>query len=102
MKINVLIILYTVTYYMYVMNFCKTLQVRPLLPKEKIAGEEMCVRIIPATNQLVMGKDRAFTFDHILSSKTSQVNVSSIGGSSLGVKLCCCFLQINKKKKKDL
>lgn len=50
-------------------------QVRPLLPKEKIAGEEMCVRIIPATNQLVLGKDRAFTFDHVLSSKTTQVNI---------------------------
>ncbi|VDI28294.1 kinesin family member 4/21/27 [Mytilus galloprovincialis] len=53
-------------------NVRVAVRVRPLLPKEKIAGEEMCVRIIPATNQLVLGKDRAFTFDHVLSSKTTQ------------------------------
>ena len=56
-------------------NVRVAVRVRPLLPKEKVAGEEMCVRIIPATNQLVLGKDRAFTFDHILSSKTSQDEV---------------------------
>ncbi|XP_052067157.1 kinesin-like protein KIF27 isoform X4 [Mytilus californianus] len=56
-------------------NVRVAVRVRPLLPKEKIAGEEMCVRIIPATNQLVLGKDRAFTFDHVLSSKTTQDEV---------------------------
>ncbi|CAG2234318.1 KIF27 [Mytilus edulis] len=56
-------------------NVRVAVRVRPLLPKEKIAGEEKCVRIIPATNQLVLGKDRAFTFDHVLSSKTTQVNI---------------------------
>ena len=47
-------------------------QVRPLLPKEKVGGEDMCVRILPATNQLILGKDRAFTFDDVLAPKTSQ------------------------------
>ena len=32
----------------------------------------MCVRILPATNQLIMGKDRAFTFDDVLAPKSSQ------------------------------
>lgn len=50
-------------------------QVRPLLPKEKVGGEDMCVRILPATNQLILGKDRAFTFDDVLSPKTSQEDV---------------------------
>ncbi|KAK3104146.1 hypothetical protein FSP39_024813, partial [Pinctada imbricata] len=49
--------------------------VRPLLPKEKVAGEEMCVRIIPSSNQLVLGKDRGFTFDNVLNSKISQEEV---------------------------
>ena len=47
-------------------------QVRPLLPKEKLAGEQICVKIVPKTNQLILGKDRAFTFDYVLSSKMSQ------------------------------
>ena len=45
---------------------------RPLLPKEKVVGEDMCVRILPATNQLIMGKDRAFTFDDVLAPKSCQ------------------------------
>ena len=44
-----------------------------MLPKEKLASETGCVRVIPSSSQLVLGKDRAFTFDHVLSSKTSQV-----------------------------
>lgn len=48
-------------------------QVRPLLPKERVSGEEMCVRTMPSSNQLVLGKDRGFTFDYVLSSKTTQV-----------------------------
>lgn len=50
-------------------------QVRPLLPKEKLAGEQMCVKVMPKANQLVLGKDRAFTFDYLLSSKISQEDV---------------------------
>jgi hypothetical protein len=43
--------------------------VRPLLPKEEHAGERICVRVVPSTNQLVLGKDKVFTFDHLLPSK---------------------------------
>ncbi|KAK2183775.1 hypothetical protein NP493_289g01021 [Ridgeia piscesae] len=53
-------------------NVRVAVRIRPLLPKEKLAGEQVCMRIIPNTNQLVLGKDRAFTFDYIISSKTSQ------------------------------
>ena len=48
---------------------------RPLLPKEKLAGEQMCVKVVPKTNQLVLGSNRAFTFDHLLSSKIGQEDV---------------------------
>ncbi|XP_078703332.1 kinesin-like protein KIF27 [Branchiostoma floridae x Branchiostoma belcheri] len=47
-------------------------RVRPLLPRERLHNHQVCVRVIPGANQLVLGKDRAFTFDHVLSSKTSQ------------------------------
>ncbi|XP_071484846.1 kinesin-like protein KIF27 [Diadema antillarum] len=47
-------------------------RVRPLLPQERLHRHELCVRVIPKTNQIVVGKDRAFTFDHVMSSKTSQ------------------------------
>ena len=46
-----------------------------MLPKEKLANESGCVRVIPSSNQLVLGKDRAFTFDHVLSSKSTQDEV---------------------------
>lgn len=35
----------------------------------------MCIKIHPKTNQLVLGKDRAFTFDYVLSSKVTQQQV---------------------------
>lgn len=44
-----------------------------MLPKEKVGGDEMCVKIIPTTKQLILGKDRGFTFDEVLSPKTTQV-----------------------------
>ncbi|XP_035668109.1 kinesin-like protein KIF27 isoform X2 [Branchiostoma floridae] len=47
-------------------------RVRPLLPRERLHNHQVCVRVIPGANQLVLGKDRAFTFDHVLTSKTSQ------------------------------
>ncbi|XP_021353306.1 kinesin-like protein KIF27 [Mizuhopecten yessoensis] len=56
-------------------NVRVAVRVRPLLPKEKIAGEEMCLRVLPNTKQVVVGKDRAFTFDYVLSSKTDQEEV---------------------------
>eukprot|EP00105_Crassostrea_gigas_P031496 XP_011454206.1 PREDICTED: kinesin-like protein KIF27 isoform X3 [Crassostrea gigas] len=57
------------------MNVRVAVRVRPLLPKERVSGEEMCVRTMPSSNQLVLGKDRGFTFDYVLSSKTTQEEV---------------------------
>lgn len=45
-----------------------------MLQKEQLAGESVCVRIVPSSNQLVIGKDKSFTFDHVLPSKVTQVN----------------------------
>lgn len=51
------------------------IQVRPLLPKERVGGEEICVKIIPSSKQLVLGKDRAFTFDEVFAPKSTQEEV---------------------------
>ena len=50
------------------------LQIRPLLAKERLGGEQVCLRIVPNSNQVVLGKDRAFTFDFALSAKATQVS----------------------------
>ncbi|KAL4224634.1 Kinesin-like protein kif27 [Mactra antiquata] len=59
-------------------NVRVAVRVRPMLPKEKVGGDEMCIKIIPSSKQLILGKDRAFTFDDILSPKTSQEDVYSL------------------------
>ncbi|XP_048780280.1 kinesin-like protein KIF27 isoform X2 [Ostrea edulis] len=56
-------------------NVSVAIRVRPLLPKERVSGEEMCVRVVPSCNQLVLGKDRGFTFDYVHSPKISQEEV---------------------------
>ncbi|XP_078332438.1 kinesin-like protein KIF27 isoform X4 [Crassostrea virginica] len=64
-------------------NVRVAVRVRPLLPKERVSGEEMCVRVMPSSNQLVLGKDRGFTFDYVLSSKTAQEEVYKMCVESL-------------------
>ncbi|XP_022094268.1 kinesin-like protein KIF27 [Acanthaster planci] len=58
-------------------------RVRPFLPQEKLHHHESCVRVVPKTNQVVVGRDRAFTFDHVLSSKTNQEEVYNVCVNSL-------------------
>ena len=50
---------------------------RPLSAKERLNGEQTCIRLIPGNRQLVLGRDRSFTFDNVLSSKTTQVITDS-------------------------
>ncbi|KAH3886113.1 hypothetical protein DPMN_010114 [Dreissena polymorpha] len=64
-------------------NVKVAVRVRPLLPKEKVTGDDMCVRIIPSTNQLILGKDRSFTFDEVLSPKATQEELYSVCVESL-------------------
>ncbi|XP_061178029.1 kinesin-like protein KIF27 isoform X2 [Saccostrea echinata] len=56
-------------------NVRVAVRVRPLLPKERVSGEEMCMRVVPSSNQLILGKDRGFTFDYVHSPKVSQEEV---------------------------
>jgi len=43
----------------------------------------MCVKIVPSSKQLILGKDRGFTFDEVLAPKTSQEEVYSTCVESL-------------------
>eukprot|EP00116_Pleurobrachia_bachei_P014921 sb/3475183/ len=49
------------------------IRVRPLLDREKGCSE--CIIILPNKNQLVIGKDQNFTFDHVFSESTTQSEV---------------------------
>jgi len=44
-----------------------------MLQKELLAGESPCVQIFQNKNQLLIGKDKLFTFDHALPSTVAQV-----------------------------
>ncbi|XP_067839241.1 kinesin-like protein KIF27 [Heptranchias perlo] len=52
-------------------------RIRPLLPKEILHNHQVCVRVVPNTQQVVIGKDRAFTFDFVFGQKSSQEDVYS-------------------------
>ena len=79
-------------------------QVRPLLPKERVGGEEICVRLIPSSRQVVLGKDRAFTFDEVFNSKTTQVcyNLNSFSHADAFWHICSRWLFVNSMLKGDI
>ncbi|ORZ29754.1 hypothetical protein BCR44DRAFT_1418978 [Catenaria anguillulae PL171] len=48
------------------------LRVRPLTAKETLANEYECLSPIPGVPQVVLGKDRSFTYDHVFWTDTHQ------------------------------
>uniref|UniRef100_A0A3Q2C761 Kinesin family member 21A n=1 Tax=Cyprinodon variegatus TaxID=28743 RepID=A0A3Q2C761_CYPVA len=55
--------------YCCVSVFCR---IRPQLAKEKIEGCHICTYVMPGEPQVVLGKDKAFTFDHVFDMDTQQ------------------------------
>ncbi|KAJ1896197.1 hypothetical protein LPJ81_004797 [Coemansia sp. IMI 209127] len=51
------------------------LRIRPLSSREHINGETECVTQLPGVPQIVIGADRAFTFDYVFSPEVSQEQV---------------------------
>ncbi|XP_022086353.1 chromosome-associated kinesin KIF4A-like [Acanthaster planci] len=51
------------------------LRCRPLIPKEKAEGCQMCLKFIPNEPQVVLGKDKAFTYDFAFGPDTRQNTV---------------------------
>ena len=53
------------------------LRIRPLVPKELNEGCRECVEVIPGAPQIIIGKDKAFTYDYVYSSTSSQDEIFS-------------------------
>lgn len=51
------------------------LRIRPLNNKEKMDACEECLRTIPGENQVILGKNKAFTYDYVFCQKSPQVEI---------------------------
>ncbi|KAM4747532.1 kinesin-like protein KIF21A isoform 3-T3 [Rhinophrynus dorsalis] len=51
------------------------LRIRPQLAKEKIEGCHICTSVTPGEPQVVLGKDKAFTFDHVFDINSVQEEI---------------------------
>lgn len=63
------------------------LRCRPLINKEVLEGCQSCIRFIPNEPQVVIGTDKAFTYDYVFSPDVSQQYVYDSSVSSLIDKL---------------
>lgn len=50
-------------------------RIRPLIPKEVLHNHQVCVRVVPDTAQVMLGTDRAFSFDHAFGPTATQDEV---------------------------
>ncbi|XP_028270102.1 kinesin-like protein KIF27 isoform X2 [Parambassis ranga] len=50
-------------------------RIRPLLPKEVLHHHQVCVRVVPGSEQVMLGLDRCFAFDHAFGPTVSQDQV---------------------------
>ncbi|XP_011370350.1 kinesin-like protein KIF27 isoform X1 [Pteropus vampyrus] len=50
-------------------------RIRPLLCKEVLHNHQVCVRVIPNTQQIIIGRDRIFTFDFVFGKNSTQDEV---------------------------
>nr|XP_025033648.1 kinesin-like protein KIF27 isoform X2 [Pelodiscus sinensis] len=50
-------------------------RIRPLLSKEILHNHQVCVRLVPNTQQVIIGKDRVFTFDFVFGKNSTQEEV---------------------------
>ncbi|XP_036186599.1 kinesin-like protein KIF27 isoform X4 [Myotis myotis] len=50
-------------------------RIRPLLCKEVLHNHQVCVRVIPNTQQIIIGRDRIFTFDFVFGKSSTQDEV---------------------------
>ena len=50
-------------------------RVRPLLPKEVLHNQQVCIRVVPGSSLVMLGSDRLFSFDHAFGPTSSQDEV---------------------------
>ncbi|XP_074425988.1 kinesin-like protein KIF27 isoform X2 [Larus michahellis] len=53
-------------------------RIRPLLSKEVLHNHQVCVRLVPNTQQIIIGKDRVFTFDFVFGKNSTQEEVFTV------------------------
>ena len=53
-------------------------RIRPQLPKEKIDMCDVCTRVCPDAPQIFLGKEKAFTFDHVFDMESSQEDIYTL------------------------
>ncbi|MEQ2207863.1 Kinesin-like protein kif21a, partial [Xenoophorus captivus] len=46
--------------------------IRPQLPREKIEGCHICTYVMPGEPQVILGKDKAFTYDFVFDMDSQQ------------------------------
>uniref|UniRef100_A0A2R8N8X4 Kinesin family member 27 n=1 Tax=Callithrix jacchus TaxID=9483 RepID=A0A2R8N8X4_CALJA len=51
------------------------IRIRPLLYKEVLHNHQVCVRVIPNSQQIIIGRDRVFTFDFVFGKNSTQDEV---------------------------
>ena len=51
------------------------LRIRPLQPKEKCEGCQECIVVTPGEPQVVIGEQKAFTYDHVFSTASHQAEL---------------------------
>lgn len=54
------------------------MRVRPLVARELLESSNICIKSYEEDNQLVIGKDRAFTFDKVFDIATRQASVFDV------------------------
>lgn len=68
----------TSTFLWFVLNKCFcTSRIRPQLAKEKIEGCHICTFVMPGEPQVVLGKDKSFTYDYVFDMDTQQETIYS-------------------------
>ncbi|XP_054666513.1 kinesin-like protein KIF27 isoform X2 [Grus americana] len=53
-------------------------RIRPLLSREVLHNHQVCVRLVPNTRQIIIGKDRVFTFDFVFGKNSTQEEVYTV------------------------
>ncbi|KFO91703.1 Kinesin-like KIF27, partial [Buceros rhinoceros silvestris] len=53
-------------------------RIRPLLSKEVLHNHQVCVRLVPNTQQIIIGQDRVFTFDFVFGKNATQEEVYTV------------------------
>lgn len=50
-------------------------RIRPLNEIEKISSSSECVSILPDSNQIIVGSESSFTFDHVFDQNSTQLDI---------------------------